>query len=220
MHLKYKKENKMAMFVKSRRRRLFSNSKNDKWLKFISACDDVRSAREYVRERRKKITVYRGVLDYDTERPNACFVEYGSVVFLGMPAAYDKFLSVCNDMGQMGLCKRCGDCSEKLDNIMYNWAVKKLEIEKSARRQYLREFLGLENQNYLFWIPEKIAQFRRYKWLKKYEEAKAEALYSCYDIGTTNGVVGKRNGRKWDNARRLLEKARADLLGRKIGNEK
>ncbi|MBP5485538.1 MAG: hypothetical protein J6Y07_02420 [Alphaproteobacteria bacterium] len=134
----------MAMFVKSRRKKLFVNSKNDKWQKFCDACVSVRKAREYMKARRAKITVCRGVLDYNAKRPEACFVQYESVVFPGMSVQNAKFMSVCSDMGKMGLCRKCGDCSMKLDNIMYNWAVKKLEIEKGARRQYLREFFGLE----------------------------------------------------------------------------
>lgn len=134
----------MAMFVKLRRKKLLGGPKNDKWRKFRDACADVRETREDVKARRKKITVCRGVLDYNTERPNACFVQYGSVALPGMPIRGDAFLSVCDDMGKMGLCQKCEDCSMKLDNIMYNWAVKKLEIEKAARWQYLREFLGLE----------------------------------------------------------------------------
>ncbi len=140
MHLKYKKENEMAMFV--------TNHKS-KWQRFVKSCADVREKRRDIRETRKKITVCCQRIDYDMERPTGCFVCYNTVAFpwwtKSHPAKDTEFVSVCPKIEQYGLCYDY-DCPMIEDRVHYCWAVSDLEHLKEIRRDSLRGLFKIQKK--------------------------------------------------------------------------
>ena len=131
----------MAMFVRQNRK--------SKWRKFCKANADVREKRRDIRETRKKITVFCQRMDYDTERPNGCFVHYNTVAFpwwtKSHPAKDMEFVSVCPRIGKYGLCDE-EECSMFADHVHYCWAISDLEHLKEVRRNSLRSFLGIQRK--------------------------------------------------------------------------
>ena len=141
MHLKYNnKENKMAMKVKKQIK--------SKWRAFCEACGDVRLARKNVKTEREKITVCRQRLDYDAERPIACFVKYSTVAFPWFseshPAEDTEFVSVCSHVGNDGLCDTDGNdrCQMLKNRTDYELAVQDLESVLATRRECFCALFG------------------------------------------------------------------------------
>ena len=143
----------MSMFVKkswSQRAGYAIMGKMLDYSRWRDACADVRLARRNVKMAREKITVCRQRLDYDAERPNACFVKYNTVAFPWIskshPAEDTEFVSVCSHIGNDGLCNTDGSdrCQMLQNRIDYECAAKDLESVLAARRERFREMLGLQ----------------------------------------------------------------------------
>ena len=143
----------MSMFVKkswSQRAGYAIMGKMLDYSKWRDACADVRLARRNVKIAREKITVCRQRLDYDAERPNACFVKYSTVAFPWVskshPAEDTEFISVCSHIGKDGFCNTDGSdiCQMLQKRIDYEWAVEDLESVLATRRERFREMLGLQ----------------------------------------------------------------------------
>ena len=143
----------MSMFVKkswSQRAGYAIMGKMLDYSKWRDACADVRLARRNVKTAREKITVCRQRLDYDAERPNACFVKYNTVAFPWIskshPAEDTEFISVCSHIGKDGFCNTDGSdrCQMLQNRIDYEWAAKDLESVLATRRERFRAIFGLQ----------------------------------------------------------------------------
>ena len=119
-------------------------------LRWRDACADVRLARRNVKKAREKITVCKQRLDYDAERPNACFVKYNTVAFPWVskshPAEDTEFVSVCSHIGNDGICSTDGSdrCQMLQNRIDYEWVVEDLKSALATRSNYFRAMLGLQ----------------------------------------------------------------------------